>query len=335
MISSRNFDSSIPQINFQYKIVDEEVETPMSHFEVSKEKVDVDLAFLKQALANQEQSSSLEETAQKIQFVKKTTGTGRQFRKREVDSFDANDVSESVGLEIIQKSNQKKRIKGTPVINPKSSAQTTFSSNEDFLKESTIVTNFASSCLTPSPSPLILEFKRDDLKNLRFSQRSIQACFGDSQTYLFSDPRDESALTLFDILRNEGWKAGVRNKIDAVLMPDGRYTSFDNRRLAVAKAINEHFSQSIVVPASSHRYSDKAPPGFMNRLTVVYDPIEGIEANTFGHAVTVRVAESVKSQLNSSEKYGFDRYPRVVTGLRGKNVREITFDKVDQKIVLK
>jgi hypothetical protein len=173
---------------------------------------------------------------------------------------------------------------------------------------------------TSTASPLLTVFKGEELNKLRFSQKTITHQLSNEGAFLFENPIPSSReRTLFQTLYKDGWLA--RHKIDVVLMPDGSYTSLDNRRLAVAKAINKLFPNTISVHATPHRYSDKASSDLMHRVSPDSTPPppsdSRVEKNTYGHAISCRVKERC---------FGFDEYPIVITGLKGHGKKSIAFD---------
>jgi hypothetical protein len=179
-----------------------------------------------------------------------------------------------------------------------------------------------------SKSFLVTTFKGNDLAKLRFSQQTIDSALSNKTTFLFVNPINNKQPTLFDILRTEGWNQKLENKIDVVLMPDGEYTTFDNRRVAVAKTINE-LSHSIEVLVNPHHHSTNAPSKFLNRVSQLQlpNPVGEVKQGTYGHAVTSRIQLSANNRkVSKNEQYGFNEYPIVITGLRGRNGKHIVVD---------
>ncbi len=363
MSASLNFNlSQISQSEFSYKLIDQTHSEPFHHFEIEEDQIEKDLKALDQMIKDTQSQPSLSDTVtktidtvDKINFQRKSFKSGKSFRKRPTVEENEEEEINPPSVQSIQKRKQGMVVSSKPVTSRPSHFETS-SANESeqqkmsFLSKTTleetvshskdevdILLNTTTTLLTKTDS-LITEFKGEDLVNLRFTQRTIQAQLGDEEgTYLFQNPYDSTIPSLFDLLRKQGWKQGDKHKITAILMPDGHYSSFDNRRLAVAKTINELISHSITVHAQTYLHSDNAPSFFMSRLgqfRSLPSPIEGIKAHTYGHAVVVRVAESSKKQLNSSEKYGFKDYPGVVTGLRGRNVKRILVNSTNKTVSL-
>lgn len=184
------------------------------------------------------------------------------------------------------------------------------------------------------------EFKGDQLYDIRFSQRKISSTLSDSTTFLFEKPyhynNDPSPdLTFYDILRTDGWNER-KSRIDAILMPDKKYTSFDNRRLAVAKTVSL-VSHSFIISANTHVHSEQAPSAFLSRANkkqILPEPLGEVLKGTYGHAITSRIQLSSSIKLQESERYGFDNYPVVVTGFNGKGIKKIFIDG-SNNVVLK
>ena len=176
-----------------------------------------------------------------------------------------------------------------------------------------------------SPPSLLRRFKGTDLTELRFSQKTINHQLSNNGSFLFKNPiLGAKDPTFFQMLQKEGWKS--QYKIDVVLMPDNCYTSLDNRRLAVAKAINSLFPNTICVYAAPHYHSDKANSALMTRVCPPGSPspsptTENIEKNSYGHAILIRVQETKGAPSDST--YGFHEYPLVITGLKGKGKKKI------------
>lgn len=183
----------------------------------------------------------------------------------------------------------------------------------------------------PSPinTPLPKTLEGEALLETRFSQRSVSARL-DSGTPLFKIV-DDNRPSLYDCLRKEGWKKGEKPLI-VVEMPDG-LTSFDNRRLAVAKTIIKDVSHSLAVPVEAHYYHERAPRSLLTRAQNVVskfeDPSNSIPLDSYGEAIACRVAGSAKlSQVNltNDNRWGFARLPDVALGIGGRNPHAIRVD---------
>ena len=103
-------------------------------------------------------------------------------------------------------------------------------------------------------------------------------------------------------MRNEGFKTG--SEIDVVMMPDGRLTSLDNRRLLAARRAN------VLVKVNLHQYDDLLPTGF-NR---VYIPPYG--ERTWGSAIEWRILSQPSVVFRQQYPYGCIDEP-YVKGVKG------------------
>lgn len=168
---------------------------------------------------------------------------------------------------------------------------------------------------TPLTPQVVLptEFKGEDVQNIRFSQWSISNIRTHGKETIAAFPHiavPADAITLYDVIRVEGWDE--KSSLLVVQMPDGKWTSFDNRRLAVARTI-QHVSSSILVKALPHPHTEKAGQSFfLDRFGRVEEPLNTkLGYLTYGHAIQFRLSESsrINRQNFDSETYGFVEMP--------------------------
>ncbi len=295
-----------------------------SSFEVSKQEMDEDLAFLTQ----KEQSDRSEHlkpkaTEKTAAIFKKRAFKPKNIRKQVIE--EENDLDTA---ELIQTALSAIRERKTQ---PKEKKQKTVRQEEQTFELPTVTQAPQTGLLS---TRLLKEFKAEDLAALRFSQQTIN-CTLNNNMHLF-ETTSYGTIPLFDILRTQGWSKKMNDRIDVVLMPDGRYTSMDNRRLAVAKTI-QAISHSIEVLAIPHYHNQEAPGSFLNRIASfnLPSPVGDVEIHTYGHAITSRIQIGRQGKsISEQDKYGFESYPTVITGLRGRGAKQIVIDSFNKNVRL-
>lgn len=301
--------------HFANKNVEEDKSPDMMIFEVDENKVKEESDLLDKEIEVLKEKISKENEKTQSLFKKRIrTQTPKTTLKRKVSQSDLNDDEEDIKQPEVKKprlrENEKTNI-AKPIV----------------LQEKTIKP-IPTTSLVRNASPRLLNiFKAEDLAKLRFSQKTISGAFNDEKTPLFA-PRDQNEQqTLYQIFKSDGWSSAQKDKIDVVLMPDGAYTSLDNRRLAVAKAVGK-LNPQFTVHVKPHHHSEEAPQSIFNRVAG-YDPLSkpptGILQNTYGHAISARMQKS--NDNRAIQSYGFNSYPQVITGLMGRGLKEITFDE--------
>lgn len=163
------------------------------------------------------------------------------------------------------------------------------------------------------PTTLKLD-SHEKIKNMRYSQDSIA---------------DKSAdgIDLFTVIKDKGWKTGVT--MMGVEMPDGKYTSLDNRRLfALKRIVNEAasnvFKEAAIKPAMhiyKHDHTSEKIQKEVKRLKNLSENLgrsqgpgleeSGIKEGTIGALVYYRMRGGGANSLNEKNTYGFESNPLV------------------------
>lgn len=161
--------------------------------------------------------------------------------------------------------------------------------------------------------PKVVQFRGEEILQLRFSQDSVDGKTGDGK------------MTLKELENNiaeKGWKKG--SQITVIQMPDDRYVSADNRRLFVAKNVAQ-LNKEFALTANVFQYSDKAPKAFLqgveneyrkshqlNKTVEIISQFvlpQSIEAQTYGYAMVLRINTRQGDLANSH--FGYEQDPVV------------------------
>jgi hypothetical protein len=176
----------------------------------------------------------------------------------------------------------------------------------------------------------------NEVAQIRFSQKTISETLSDETTYVFKVPLtqdqlleklmkrnhvltdrkmeesfSEKDLSLVDTLRRDGWDKS-KEPLQTVKMPDNVLTSFDNRRLAAAKTIIEHFSNSLTICCDIHSSDQQAPQRIWKQVNSGPDhitPMEGIKYDSYGHALLARITHNGQY----APCFGYTELPQVRT----------------------
>ncbi|MDR4190779.1 hypothetical protein COL91_21430 [Bacillus pseudomycoides] len=93
-------------------------------------------------------------------------------------------------------------------------------------------------------------------------------------------------------MKANGWKG---DPIDVVRMPDGKFTTIDNTRVAAAREVG------IDVQITIRNYNDPLPPDMVARFTTP----KGIP-KTWGEALDLRILKQKASFRNNNPMGSFD-----------------------------
>ncbi|WMY91014.1 hypothetical protein [Snodgrassella communis] len=95
-----------------------------------------------------------------------------------------------------------------------------------------------------------------------------------------------------------GWKG---DPVDVIKMPDGKFTSMDNTRIAAAR------EAGIDIKANVRNFDDKLSPTEVNRFS---DPRKGFVPTTWGEAITGRINKQ-SGGFSKNNPYGSSTPPRI------------------------
>jgi hypothetical protein len=99
-------------------------------------------------------------------------------------------------------------------------------------------------------------------------------------------------------MKTNGWKG---NPVDVIKMPDGKFMSMDNTRIAVAR------KAGIDIKANVRNFDDKLSPAEVNRFS---DPRKGFVPTTWGEAITGRINKQ-SGGFSKNNPYGSNTPPRI------------------------
>ena len=99
-------------------------------------------------------------------------------------------------------------------------------------------------------------------------------------------------------LKTNGWK---RDPVDVIKMPDGKFTSMDNTRIAAAR------EAGINIKANVRNFNDKLSPSEVNRFS---DPKKGFIPTTWGEAITGRINKQ-SGGFSKNNPFGSNTPPRI------------------------
>ncbi|WP_255255269.1 hypothetical protein [Bacillus pseudomycoides] len=97
---------------------------------------------------------------------------------------------------------------------------------------------------------------------------------------------------IIESMKANGWKG---DPIDVVRMPDGKFTTIDNTRVAAAREVG------IDVQITIRNYNDPLPPDMVARFTTP----KGIP-KTWGEALDLRILKQKASFRNNNPMGSFD-----------------------------
>jgi len=157
-----------------------------------------------------------------------------------------------------------------------------------------------------------VKFSSSQVQKIRFSQESC------SETTKTGQLVDNVALSM----KNSGFKK--EHAIEVVLMPDGIYTSMDNRRLVAAKQAIDIHRASLTVFVNAHKHDDAVD---MLLYEIEYEAFnkllakeskksqkkwrvnpEGISKHTWGELIILRMKSGYEGNydVTGKEKYGYN-----------------------------
>ena len=153
------------------------------------------------------------------------------------------------------------------------------------------------------------------IEAIRFSQKSVNSVFTDE------NGRDQP-LSELEGLMKQGFKK--KYALEVVKMPDGNLTSYDNRRLYLAKKIlNDNPDYKIWV--NVHDANDEAPKGKSNFEQQQFyknwgwsfgkgqGETKAVNNGSWGQLVALRVAGDFNSAAYIHTPFGYNNPPRVNT----------------------
>ncbi|WP_275415315.1 VENN motif pre-toxin domain-containing protein, partial [Snodgrassella gandavensis] len=128
---------------------------------------------------------------------------------------------------------------------------------------------------------------------IRFSQNTVsynKVERGTNMKYTYDD--------LVTNMKTNGWKG---DPVDVIKMPDGKFTSMDNTRIAAAR------EAGIDIKANVRNFDDKLLPAEVNRFS---DPRKGFVPTTWGEAITGRINKQ-SGGFSKNNPYGSSTPPRI------------------------
>lgn len=202
------------------------------------------------------------------------------------------------------------------------------------------------------PAPKLTQtgvsLRGEEISNILFSQRRISENLSD-ETPVFTpyEPKidyglerlmnrkgvlsekvkkEKKPVSLQELLLTKGWDAKKPNlktvKMVASDDPKDGLTSFDNRRLTLAKVIVDNFSHSLEIKADIHPADKPATSQLWSQVqsNARNTPLlPGIERDTYGHALLGRITNN--GQLPAVA--GYSDLPIVSTSMGQKKIRVI------------
>ncbi|WP_176700595.1 VENN motif pre-toxin domain-containing protein, partial [Gilliamella sp. App4-10] len=128
---------------------------------------------------------------------------------------------------------------------------------------------------------------------IRFSQNTVsynKVERGTDMKYTYDD--------LVTNMKTNGWKD---EPVDVIKMPDGKFTSMDNTRIAAAR------EAGIDIKANVKHFDDKLSLAEVNRFS---DPKKGFVPTTWGEAITGRINKQ-SGGFSKNNPYGSSTPPRI------------------------
>ena len=128
---------------------------------------------------------------------------------------------------------------------------------------------------------------------IRFSQNTVsynKIERGTDMKYTYDD--------LVTNMKTNGWKG---DPVDVIKMPDGKFTSMDNTRIAAAR------EAGINIKANVRNFNDKLSPSEVNRFS---DPKKGFIPTTWGEAITGRINKQ-SGGFSKNNPFGSNTPPRI------------------------
>lgn len=167
--------------------------------------------------------------------------------------------------------------------------------------------------------PETKNIKKTEILELRYTQDSIN--------YKTMDGTQIEAL--INNMKTQGWKAG--SSVTVVLMPDGKLTCMDNRRLFAAQTLVSSSADPIILSEGKNKgkefemkvdiynFEDNASKAKLRgciseykkgrKLTEINKLPEGFSENTYGHLALLRI-NTRNGDLQSSH-FGYESSPEV------------------------
>lgn len=128
----------------------------------------------------------------------------------------------------------------------------------------------------------------DSFYNNTFTEKTTGKSSIDPYEIRYSQSSVNGTKKIIQSMKKNGWKG---EPIDIVEMPDGKYTTIDNTRVAAARV------SKIEVEANIHKYTDPLPSKYIDRFTTK----KGIP-KTWGDAIELRIG---KQKVAFREKYPY------------------------------
>ncbi|WP_335340262.1 VENN motif pre-toxin domain-containing protein [Gilliamella sp. WF3-4] len=128
---------------------------------------------------------------------------------------------------------------------------------------------------------------------IRFSQNTVsynKVERGTDMKYTYDD--------IVTSMKTNGWKG---DPVDVIKMPDGKFTSMDNTRIAAAR------EAGIDIKANIRNFYDKLSPAEVNRFS---DPKKGFVPVSWGDAITGRINKQ-SGGFSKNNPYGSSTPPRI------------------------
>lgn len=331
-----NQEASFNQTVFQKKeIVMNYENKPIELFEVNKEIIQSDINKLNNRLnslsnnLNELKYDKIEENTNTFKKRKLVNEKQPLSKRRKINKEDINNEDDANFNPYNKRLNQSPAPKNLP----KAEAEriNNVIEQNDLPK---IISSISKNSASQRDS-IVQEYKGNEILPIRFSQRTINQNLSDG-TPLFENQFSANKITLYDILRKEGWNE-KKSPVDLIILPDHQPTTFDNRRVACAKVIS-FFSHSITIKANVHEHTEKASQEILyraspNKPDALFKPTKEIEKGTFGQAVMSRIHSNSRLVLED-EYFGFKNFPEVVTGLKGKGLKTIELNRKTKEVKL-
>lgn len=200
----------------------------------------------------------------------------------------------------------------------------------------------------PQATQTGVTLKGEEISNILFSQKRISESLSDA-TPIFTPyqperdyglerlmnrkgvlsekvKKEKEALSLQEHLLTRGWDSKKPNlktvKMVASDDPKDGLTSFDNRRLTLAKVIVDNYSHSLEIKADIHPSAKPATPQLWSQVqsSARNTPLlPGIGRDTYGHALLGRITNN--GQL--PPVVGYSEMPTISTSMGPRKIRVI------------
>lgn len=223
------------------------------------------------------------------------------------------EISPPLSFSSSEDQSPRKRRKITPEKREIDSIMKGFYSEDSRIKK---MEQIVASALSPPQAKDYLKTKLAfyDVENIRYSQRTI------SETTRDGTPLEELERNI----KIHGWDEN--HPIQIVRMPDGKLTSFDNRRLfALKKIARERQSHEyITITAKISNFNEVADPIIKGsvftqienkeNINKLLDSFKIIQKDTLGHCICARIhlTSKVHMERTAENPYGFVEDPIIM-----------------------